>query len=306
MLITIQDQFSRAVIDTLGAQLISLCDTTVPRSPSDPPDSPGKEYIWQRDPAYWKNCSPLLFPAVGNSRDDRTTFDGVQYEMPKHGFCKGSDFEVISQAESEATFRLTANEMTKKHYPYDFVLTLTYRLKDGLLSMTYQVSNPQDSDIHYCLGAHPGFVCPMEDGAVFEDYQLEFEQEEDTVSMVYDLEAMQFDVNCHKVTLDHTRVLPLSYDLFDQDAVYFDSIRSRKVSLLHKDSHKGVEVSYPGFTSVAFWTPGQVRAPLLCVEPWNGSAIRSDEDDAFVHKHGLQTLKGGETRSYLLEIRMVR
>lgn len=293
MMITIHDTQFTAAIDTTGAQLISLKDIS------------GREYIWQRDPAYWKNCSPLLFPAIGNSRGGKTLFDGVWYEMPKHGFCKESTFEVSGQSDAEVSLSLAANDMTLRHYPYDFLLTLTYRLEAGGLSMVYHVENTGNRDMPYCLGAHPGFNCPLEDGASFEDYQLEFEFEENTESIVYDLEAMQFDGSCHKVSLANTRILPLRYELFDQDAVYFDKIRSRKVSLIHPATGRGVEVSYPGFETVAFWTPTKKGAPLLCVEPWNGSAIRSDEDDEFVHKHGLLTLKPNESREHLLQIRVI-
>ncbi|MEW4414166.1 aldose 1-epimerase family protein [Clostridium sp. AN503] len=293
MIITIHDNHSTVSIDTMGAQLISFQDAA------------GKEYIWQRDPAFWPRCSPLLFPAVGNSREGKTMFDGVWYDLPKHGFCKESDFEVAAQSESEAVFRLASNEMTRKHYPYDFVLSLAYHLKDGVLSMTYQVTNPQDTPLPYCIGAHPGFVCPMEEGASFEDYELEFEEDESTSSIVYDLENMQFDVSRHLVSLEGTRVVPLRYGLFDQDAVYFNEIRSRKVSLIHRESRKGIQVAYPGFSSVAFWTPDHKQAPFLCIEPWNGSAIRSDEDDEFLHKHDVQILGAGESRSHLLEIRIL-
>ncbi len=293
MIITIQDNQSTAAIDTTGAQLISFKNYD------------GKEYIWQRDPAFWPRCSPLLFPAVGNSRNGKTMFDGVWYEMPKHGFCKEADFEIAAQTENRAVFSLISNEMTRKYYPYEFALSIAYDLKDGILSTTYDVMNLQDTPIPYCIGAHPGFACPMEDGAAFEDYQLEFEQAENTSSIVYDLENMQFDVNRHLVTLANTRVLSLHYDLFDQDAVYFNEIRSRKVSLIHRETRKGIEVSYPGFSSVAFWTPDHKQAPFLCIEPWNGSAIRSDEDDDFLHKHDVQILDPKEKRRHLLQIRIL-
>ena len=55
MIITICDSKTTASIDTLGAQLISMKDAS------------GKEYIWQRDPAVWARCSPLLFPSVGSA-----------------------------------------------------------------------------------------------------------------------------------------------------------------------------------------------------------------------------------------------
>ena len=63
MLITLTDSKTTAVIDSTGAQLISLKDPS------------GREYIWQRAPKFWKKCSPLLFPVVGNCRNDRTILE---------------------------------------------------------------------------------------------------------------------------------------------------------------------------------------------------------------------------------------
>lgn len=295
MIITIKDKAAHttAAIDSFGAQLISL------------KDADGKEYIWQRDPEIWPRCSPLLFPAVGNCRDGRTRFDGEWYEMEKHGFCKESDFLADSQKEDAATFRLAANAQTRASYPYGFILSLTYRLENGVLLMDYCVENTDSRKICYCIGSHPGFICPLAEGEDFSDYQLEFEKEEDTCAMPYDLQALQFDAGKKGLALERTRVLPLSYELFREDAVYFDKLRSRKVALLHKKTRRGVEVSHPGFETVAFWTPYGKNASLLCIEPWNGCAIRSDEDDDFIHRHHVQVLDPGEKKNYHMEIRIL-
>ena len=113
--------FVSASIDSLGAQLISLKDAS------------GREHIWQRDPAVWGFCSPLLFPAIGNSRNNRTKFDGEWYELAKHGFCRTSEFGAEQVSDCEVRFTLRANKETRVHYPYEFVLTLTYRLENGTL-----------------------------------------------------------------------------------------------------------------------------------------------------------------------------
>ncbi|MCI9283257.1 MAG: aldose 1-epimerase family protein [Lachnospiraceae bacterium] len=295
MILTIQDKTTHTVaaIDSFGAQLISL------------KDADKKEYIWQRDPEIWPRCSPLLFPAVGNCRDGRTRFDGEWFEMEKHGFCKESDFIVDEQKEDAVTFRLTANAQTRNSYPYDFILSLTYCLENGILLMDYCVENPDCREICYCIGSHPGFICPLAEGETFEDYQLEFEKEENTCAMPYDLQALQFDAGKKGLELKHTQILPLSYELFREDAIYFDQIQSRKVALIHKKTRLGVEVSYPGFETVAFWTPYGKNAPFLCIEPWNGSAIRSDEDDDFMHRHHVQIVKSGEKKNYRMEIRIL-
>ena len=67
----------------------------------------------------------------------------------------------------------------------------------------------------------------------------------------------------------------------------------------------GVEVSYPDFATIAFWTAAATKAPFLCVEPWNGSAIRSDEDDNLLNRHFLQKVESGESKIYQLGIRIV-
>ena len=59
------------------------------------------------------------------------------------------------------------------------------------------------------------------------------------------------------------------------------------------------------FETVAFWTPYGKNAPFLCIEPWNGSAIRSDEDDDFMHRHHVQIVKSGEKKNYRMEIRIL-
>lgn len=293
MIVTLKNNAFTAQIDSLGAQLISLRDKD------------GKEYIWQRDPAYWQNCSPLLFPTVGNCRDGKTVIEGVVYEIPKHGFCKVTDFAVEQPAEDSAVFSIRDSEETKKMYPYAFRLSLAYTLKEDGLHMDYLVENLDSRPIHYELGAHPGFNCPLCKGERFEDYVLEFEKEETTDSMVYDASHLQFDVNHRKPLLNHSRILPLSYDLFVDDAIFFDKIASRKVALKNPATQKGVEVDYRDFETVAFWTAMPSKGPFLCVEPWNGSAIRSDEDDELKNRHFIQTVEAGEKKGYHLGIRIL-
>lgn len=293
MIITLTNPTVSASIDSMGAQLISLKDHS------------GLEYIWQRDSKFWGKASPLLFPAIGNSRNGKTLFEGAVYELPKHGFCQGTDFQVRNQTETSVTFWTCDNEHTKTMYPYRFQLALTYRLTEDGIHMDYLVTNLDDRTICYCLGAHPGFNCPLFAGERFEDYQLELEKKETLSAMVYDLENLQFDASRLVPILQDNHVIPLDYRLFEQDALFFDKLASRKVSIVHPVTRKGVEVDFQDFDSVAFWTPVPKNPPFLCVEPWNGSAIRSDEDDDFLHKHGVQTLEQGDAKSYHLGIRIL-
>ena len=293
MIVTLKNQTMTAQIDSIGAQLISLKSIS------------GTEYIWQRDPAHWKSCSPLLFPTIGNCRDGKYTLNGQTYTIPKHGFCRNADFAVSVFSDNEASFTLTDSPETHSCYPFAFQLKLIYVLIDDGIQIHYTVTNPVTETIYYQLGAHPGFNCPFQAGEKFEDYVLEFEQEETSGYHSYDLKRMEFDMNSYTPILDHTSVLPLTYELFANDAIFFTELHSKKVVLKNPATGCGVEVSFPDFATVAFWTAAATKAPFLCVEPWSGSAIRSDEDDNFLNRHYLQKVESGEKRTYLLEIKKV-
>ncbi len=308
MRITITNQGYEAAIESLGAELTSYKD------PSQ------KEYIWDGNPQYWMRSSPLLFPTIGNVRNNKTLINGVEYPMPKHGFARESEFDVLEQSEASVTFSLKDNESTKKSYPFAFELRLTYELKSRNLEMTYQVFNRDNQPIVYHIGAHPGFHCPLEQGETFSDYIIEFEKEELLESCVYDLENMCFFSKkrmVHSSDGSHIgglneggisskssrgRTLKLSGQLFDNDALYFYHTNSHSVSLKNPATGKGIRTDYPDFLSIAFWTPMGGKAPFLCLEPWNGSGIFEDEDDCFASKRDIQTLEPGQKKDYHLRI----
>jgi galactose mutarotase-like enzyme len=80
MKVTIKNGGYEATINSVGAELTSY------------KTEEGKEYLWNADPAFWPRSSPLLFPSIGNVRNDKTIIGGVEYPMPKHGFCREQDF----------------------------------------------------------------------------------------------------------------------------------------------------------------------------------------------------------------------
>ena len=290
MIYTIKDSKASASVDSLGAQLISYQDQS------------GKEYIWQRDPAIWANCSPILFPAVGRVRDGKTLIEGSWYEMPPHGFLKVSEFQAVSQSSNQIIFRLSDSEFTRTMYPFAFCFEACYSLTDGILTMECRVTNTDSKDLPYFIGTHPGFVCPLEEGQSFEDYVIEFDKEETGGYRAFDGEKMQFDMTGYKPFPGNGRQIPLSYELFSHDAIWFDKPVSRAVSIINPGSGHGVRVEYPDYETVAFWTAADKNAPYVCVEPWNGSAACSDEDHEFLHKNHLQVLKPGEEKGYRLII----
>ena len=291
MIFNIQNQFSSASIDSLGAQLISFQDAT------------GREYMWQRNPDVWSGCSPILFPIVGNCRDDKTIIEGESYEIPKHGPIRHTEFHLKEQTESSVTFSITQEDIPANMYPYLFELLVTYTLEEKTLHFSITVHNKDSKSIAYCLGLHPAIHCPLYPNETFEDYVLRFPEKQLHGYRGYDLEVLQFDMSCEHPFPSHDNTdIPLTHSLFKKDAIWFDRPTSREVSIINPTTGKGIHASYPEFETIAFWTKCMKEATYVCIEPWNGSAACSDEDNEFLHKNHVQTLEQNASKTYRLDL----
>jgi len=80
------------------------------------------------------------------------------------------------------------------------------------------------------------------------------------------------------------------------DTIILEGLRSTGVSLLHKDTGRGVRMDFAGFPMLAFWTKGEQEAPFVCLEPWHGCAAVDNESGAFGEKPHCIILKAGEIR----------
>lgn len=273
----------RARVDLLGAQLVSLSDTG------------GTEYIWQRDPRFWSNCAPVLFPIVGSLREGRVQIEGETYQMPQHGFASRSLFTSEQQVEDSLTCLLVSSEETLRMYPYRFSLRVCFTLLPDGLSVRYLVKNADSRTMVFGIGGHPGINCPLAEGERFEDYELRFAQPESVLSPTFS-ERGEIVFSKRRDFLRGADKLRLDYSLFVPDAIILEGLKSREVTLRGTKSGKGIRFAFPDYQTIAFWTPARKNAPFLCFEPWYGMGARDDEpDDTLTGKHGLIHLQpGGE------------
>ena len=116
---------------------------------------------------------------------------------------------------------------------------------------------------------------------------------------------MEFDRSRREPFPGQDGVLPLKRELFRGDAIWLDQCSCREVSLVGKKSGRGVRMEFPDYETVAFWSRQEPQAAFVCIEPWNGSAVCSDEDDSFRSKNHLQILKPGETRTYTARLTLL-
>lgn len=282
-----------ALIQTKGAQIASFRGTD------------GRERIWQADPAVWAQHAPVLFPVCGSVRDGKIQIGGETYPMTKHGFTREPDFAVAQLGEDFADLTLKASEETRKMYPFDFVFHVTYRLFENGYTTEFLVENRSGRTMPFCVGGHPAFNVPMEDGAKFSDYQLVFEKEEEGINSLAP-GGYLIDGEEKLKELENGRVLALNHALFDpRDALVFAGLRSRSVELVHRESGRGLRFDFPKMEVLAVWSMPGKNADYLCLEPWHGMPGRVQDSDRFEDKPYVTMLAPGQVHTSWFTTRLI-
>ena len=270
-----------AAVQTRGGELVSLRRN-------------GKEYIWGGDPAFWSGQNPILFPIVGSLKDGRVDIGGQTFSVSRHGFARHSEFTPVEQGGDFAVLELRESCETLERYPFPFSLRVRHQLLADGFSTAFTVENTGPSPLPFCIGAHTAFRCPLREGERFEDYRLVFDQREDASTLLLTPEGLVRG-GAEEPMLSGG-VLPLDYDIFRRlDTVIFRQLQSGSVSLVHRETGRGVKMDFSQFPMAAFWTkPG---APFLCLEPWQGCAASDRETGRFQDKPFAVTLAPGEQKT---------
>jgi len=287
---TIQNDNFKVSVKEAGAELCSFKSL-----------NSGKEYIWQADPDVWAAHAPNLFPIIGCLKGDSFIYKGKEYKTPKHGFFrKNDDVKLLEQTENSLTYGLKYNDKYLEIYPFKFEFRIKFILNDNELTLEHTVINHGDETMLFSVGGHPGFTCPLNEDEIYEDYYLEFEKNETAPTWQVTKEGL-----ISKETLpffDNNNIINLHPHIFDNDALVFKNLNSRKVSLKSKKSKQVLTVSFPDFNYLGIWA--KPNAKFVCIEPWLGIADSEDSDRNFEHKEALISLepKGTFTAKYFISV----
>jgi galactose mutarotase-like enzyme len=223
----------------------------------------GRDLLWPGDPAIWSDISPILYPAVGWTRDGARV-EGMQFALGLHGFARFETFAVEVAGPDFARLTLGDNERTHAVYPFPFALVLEYRLSFDTLEVAIEVANPGVRPAPYACGLHPGFRWPL-DAAGREGALVRFEKAERPE--VPRIEPGGLVGKTMRPVPLQGRDLPLSDALFASDALCFLNCASRSLAFIDA-SGASITMEFPGFPHAALWTrPG---APFICLEAWTG------------------------------------
>ncbi|MGO3732903.1 MAG: aldose 1-epimerase family protein [Vagococcus sp.] len=287
MSVILENEKSKVTIKKFGAELCGFFskETTI-------------EYIWQGDKEYWGKHAPVLFPFVGQLKDNTYRYKGQNYQMTKHGFARDSLFEVKNQTADSVEFLLTSNSETRTIYPFDFEFLVIYTLKDNTLTTEYRVECLSD-DMYFGVGGHPAFNVPLVSGTTFEDYYL---QARPTKSrLLIPLDGPLIDLENKTLAQTNTSI-QLYHDMFEHDAVILQTNDVNSFKIASDKTNHSVKLSYDNFPFVGFWSPYPKKSPFVCIEPWSGIADAVDSTGDIETKFGMNYLKKNDVFSQSFDI----
>lgn len=286
---TLENEWIKLEVDSFGAEIKSL------QRKSD-----AKEYMWCADKQYWGRTAPVLFPFVGSLSDGIYRWKGKEYPMGQHGFARDMEFTLVEQSEDTLWFELKANEETMEKYPFDFVLNIGYKLEDLAVRVLWKVFNKGVEEMHFSIGAHPAFMCPILEDTKQTDYYIHFDTDK----------TLQSDSFEGALIGDAMREYPLedgylhiTEDLFDGDALVMEHGQVHEVALClpNKTPYLTVKFDMP---LVGIWSPVRKNAPFICIEPWYGRADKKGFAGDLSEREWGNTLKTKECfeAGYTIEI----
>ena len=138
MLHRIESSRLALTVSTLGAEMQRLT------SPE------GLEYLCTPERSNWDGKAPVLFPITG-AVNGPTVINGQEYTFTQHGFARNSEFTVTGKTDSRIALQLSWNAETLVTYPFKFVFTVVYEIRDNLLNVTSIVKNEDKRNMLYSV-----------------------------------------------------------------------------------------------------------------------------------------------------------
>ena len=268
MIYEIKNGRIKAGIDTHGAEL-KFCELD------------GVNYVYDGDKKWWDDTAPMLFPICGRLPEKKYSYGGRVYDMNIHGFAPSSDFKVVSASEDKLVLSLSASEETLKAYPFEFVYTAEFSVKEDTLFLDIKVENTGKDTLPYMIGWHPGFILPEENGAKIDDFYLYFENKNElTEELLYPGEPFASG-KFEKVELENSRLYIRENYLYPRDTAL---LFGHGNSCVLKNDKNGFKVSFSwseNLQLLAVWKRDNSSARYLCLEPWSGTPNDGRTDENF-------------------------
>jgi len=249
------------------------------------------EYLWQAGPE-WPKQAPVLFPVVGQLKDNTYSWQDKKYKLERHGFARNKIFKCTEEERDSIRFILTEDSETLQHFPFPFQLSIQYRISSAELTVSYEVTNTGKTTMPFSIGAHPAFKVPLHENEKYDDYVLLFEKKE-----ILERHLLQNGLlnGRKKLQLNNEDQISLSHALFIEDALVFKKMKSEKITITSNQARRGasgITMRFSNFPYFGIWAAK--GADFVCLEPWHGIADHLDHDQLIENKEGIMLLDAGK------------
>lgn len=239
MLYTISNSYLSVTVDTDGG-----CMTSLKYLPLN------EERLWQGS-EYWKSRDVVIFPVIGHAGEYRAR--GKTFAPKSHGVARYAMFSLADKSADSVTLSLSSDERTRETYPYEFDFSITYKLVEKSVNITYFV-RAKEGKIPFYVGGHPGMQAPKGEAVI------EFEREETPV--VYPVGSDE------GIELDGLRRFVANKDFFAECKTF--QLGSLSGGEIYATTADGYRYTYRSDCPVwAFWS-NEKGGDYICVEPWWG------------------------------------
>lgn len=280
---TIRNEYLTLTVDTHGAEAVSVRNAA------------GQEMLWQADKSVWGRHAPILFPWTGKLAGGILTHNGKSYKGGQHGFARDLEHTLVQADENVIRLELRADDEIKAtRFPYDFVLTSTFRLEGKTVHHTLTVENPAHAQepLPFGIGYHPAFVVPFDDAHTTADYEFRFDRPESPVILDARPNGL-LSGKCYYQwkNADH---IQLENGMFDNDSFCMAGLRSETLGIYEKDTGRNVTCNIAGYPYTLIWSAKSDTMKFVCIEPWHSLPAAEADGPSWSKRASAAILVPGE------------
>lgn len=239
----------------------------------------------------WPFCFPVCARLHRDGEQGVYLYKGKRYQLPIHGISWNQPWQVLTHEADRLVMQLTANADSLQRYPFQFEVTLDYRIAAAELFCEQTYVNCGDEPMPYYAGFHPYFLTPAVDAGKA-DVSLDFasngrllynEQLTDIEgradALAWPCSVADPAINEQLSMVDGRNAFTLRYENGDQLTMQVDADKPEL------------------FPYIQTYT--MVDKPFICVEPWMG------HPNALNTVGASQWLQPGQSQQAMMHLRLL-
>ena len=193
--------------------------------------------------------------------------DGKTYKGGQHGFARDMEHTLLKAEGDTIQLELRSDDAIKaERFPFDFVLTSTFRLDGKTVHHTLTVRNPGTEELRFGIGYHPAFNIPFDAQHTTTDYEFRFDQPESPV--ILDAYPNGLLTGKNHYQWKNQQAIPLTDDLFANDSFCMAGLRTKTVGIYEKDTGRHIVCNVEGYPYSLIWSAPAKPVRFVCIEPW--------------------------------------